>query len=145
MLIQSPQGWSQHLRFGGLNWIIISDFSPTRLPGSFVSSSCMQLFKSHSVAKDAVTQAEQAWEAALPEYWSHGGFLCWMVPSCTSWPCQTLVNRLASAQISHSGMLFCKTGLNQPPKTINSCLPSSLHHLFFSHKQKSWNDFLKCS
>lgn len=65
MLMQDPQGWSQHLKFGGFNWISISDFSSIKLPGGFVSISWMQLFKSHSMAKFAVIQAEWAWEAAL--------------------------------------------------------------------------------
>lgn len=82
MLMQSPQSWSQHLSFGGLNWTIISDFSPTRFPGGFDSSSWTQLLKSHSMAQECqVMQAEWAWGAALhfliSECWNHGGFLCW--------------------------------------------------------------------
>lgn len=45
MLMKSPLGWSQHLQFGVLNWITMSDFSPTTFPGGFVSSSWVQLFK----------------------------------------------------------------------------------------------------
>lgn len=65
MLIQSPGGWSQHLQFGDLNWITMSDLIPPRF------LVCLFVFLQQLDAAVQVTfngqkmQSEWALEAAL--------------------------------------------------------------------------------